>query len=217
MLTRFCVVVAMGGFSLVELMLALSLGLTLSGVMLRGLVTEGQNGERFSRLLQERATQRRALDLIKGDLAAAVAVSDRPEQDPKACKLAGRQPVLHLTTSVGPITYALGAAPSAIWRGQVLMRCGPAFGLDGQLQPQTQPVNRVVLDALPATAPPWEDCGALSPALLRPLGPTPSLPLSICLDASGNWAAIRLLRQVQDGPSGQGTRLTMITAGRLAG
>ena len=78
MLTRFCVVVAMGGFSLVELMLALSLGLTLSGVMLRGLVTEGQNGARFSRLLQERATQRRALDLIKGDLAAAVAVSDRP-------------------------------------------------------------------------------------------------------------------------------------------
>jgi len=50
-----------GGFSLVELMLSLSLGLALSGVMLQGLMAEGQNGARFSRLLRERAAQRRTL------------------------------------------------------------------------------------------------------------------------------------------------------------
>ena len=34
----------MAGFSLVELMLSLSLGMALSGVMLQGLMAEGQNG-----------------------------------------------------------------------------------------------------------------------------------------------------------------------------
>ena len=205
----------MPGFSLVELMLALSLGVALSGAMLQGLFAEGQNGARLSRLLQERATQRRTLSLIKGDLAAATAVSETPEQEQHACNLAGRRPVLHLTTPAGPITYALGAAPSAIWRGQVLMRCGPAFGLDGQLKPQSQPVNRVVLDALPAVAPSWRDCGALSSTPLRPVEPTPSLPLSICLDASGSWAAIRLVQELQAGSQQPATRLTSTTSAGL--
>ncbi len=69
----------MGGFSLVELMLSLSLGLALSGVMLQGLMAEGQNGARFSRLLRERAAQRRTLELVKQDLAQATAVSETPE------------------------------------------------------------------------------------------------------------------------------------------
>ena len=68
----------MGGFSLVELMLSLSLGLALSGVMLQGLMAEGQNGARFSRLLRERAAQRRTLELVKPDLAQAPACSETP-------------------------------------------------------------------------------------------------------------------------------------------
>ena len=44
--------------------------------------------------------------------------------------------------------YSLGAAPSPIWRGTVLMRCGPAFDLKGQPSATGQPQNRVVLDAV---------------------------------------------------------------------
>jgi type II secretory pathway component PulJ len=94
----------MGGFSLVELMLSLSLGLALSGVMLQGLMAEGQNGARFSRLLRERAAQRRALELIKQDLSQATALSETPEHEQHGCSLAGRTPVLHFSTAAGPIT-----------------------------------------------------------------------------------------------------------------
>jgi hypothetical protein len=139
----------MGGFSLVELMLSLSLGLALSGAMLQGLMAEGQNGARFSRLLRERAAQRRTLELVKQDLAQATAVSETPEHEQHGCSLAGRIAVLHLRTGAGPITYSVGAAPSAIWRGRVLMRCGPAFGLDGLITAGSASMNRVVIDGLP--------------------------------------------------------------------
>lgn len=138
----------MAGFSLVELMLSLSLGLALSGVMLQGLMAEGQTSQRLTRLWRERAWQRRTLELVKSDLLQATAVSASPELEPHACSLAGRSPVLQMSTSAGPITYSVGAAPSAIWRGQVLMRCGPAYGLEGSLSPGAQAQNRVVIDGL---------------------------------------------------------------------
>jgi hypothetical protein len=47
------------------------------------------------------------------------------------------------------IVYSVGAAPSAIWRGQVLMRCGPAYGLDGVIRPGGRAQNRVLIDDLP--------------------------------------------------------------------
>jgi hypothetical protein len=148
----------MGGFSLVELMLSLSLGLALSGVMLQGLMVEGQNGTRFSRLLRERAAQRRTLELVKHDLAYATAVSTMPKLEQHGCSLAGRTPVLHLSTAAGPITYSVGAAPSTIWRGRVLMRCGPAFGLDGLMTAGMQPINRVVIDGLAVKPTQWQGC-----------------------------------------------------------
>lgn len=129
-------------------MLALSLGLALSGVMLQGLMAEGQNGLRFSRLMHARAVQRRTLDLIQRDLAQASMASIDPSGESAACGLSGRTAVLHLKTAAGLITYSMGAAPSRIWRGAVLMRCGPSYGLDGWLQGGTAPVQRVVLDAL---------------------------------------------------------------------
>jgi hypothetical protein len=138
----------MGGFSLVELMLSLSLGLALSGVMLQGLMAEGQNGARFSRLLRERAAQRRTLELVKQDLSHAISVSTTPDLEHHACSLAGRIPVLYLSTAEGAITYSIGDAPSQIWRGKVLMRCGPAYRLDGRLAKALQASNRVVIDAL---------------------------------------------------------------------
>jgi hypothetical protein len=153
----------MGGFSLVELMLSLSLGLALSGVMLQGLMAEGQNGARFSRLLRERAAQRRTLELVKHDLAQATAVSETPELEQHGCSLAGRIAVLHLRTGAGPITYSVGAAPSAIWRGRVLMRCGPAFGLDGLTSGGSQTLNRVVIDGLPMKSTNRQGCEPLLP------------------------------------------------------
>ena len=139
---------AMAGFSLVELMLSLSLGLALSGVMLQGLMAAGQTSQRLTRLWRERAWQRRTLELVKSDLLQATAVSASPELEPHACSLAGRTPVLQMSTPAGPITYSVGAAPSAIWRGQVLMRCGPAYGLEGSLSIGSQAQNRVVIDGL---------------------------------------------------------------------
>lgn len=47
------------------------------------------------------------------------------------------------------IVYSVGRAPSAIWRGQVLMRCGPSYGLDGVINLEGAYQNRVLLDALP--------------------------------------------------------------------
>ena len=136
------------GFSLVELLLALSLGLALSGVMLQGLIADGRSSQRLVRVLRDRAIQRRTLDLIRHDLQQATAVSEAPELEQPTCNLAGRTPVLQMSTPAGPITYSVGDAPSAIWRGQVLMRCGPAYGLEGALSAGTAAQNRVVMDGL---------------------------------------------------------------------
>ena len=201
---------AMGGFSLVELMLSLSLGLALSGVMLQGLMAEGQNSVRFSRLLRERASQRRTLELVKHDLAQATLVSTTPELEQHGCSLSGRTAVLHLTTPAGPITYSVGAAPSAIWRGRVLMRCGPAFGLDGLITGGTQPLNRVVLDGLAPNPVPWSGCAVLlssSSSGVMELGGSAAQPFSACLDPASGLIGLHLQQMLND--SDQSKRLEM--------
>ena len=139
------------GFSLVELLLVLALGMGLFGVILQALLAEGRNSGQLVRLLRERAFQRRSLDLVASDLRQATGISASPDLAEPACSLAGRTPVLQLETAAGPITYSFGRAPSAIWRAQVLMRCGPAHGLDGALNAGGSTPNRVVIDGLMAT------------------------------------------------------------------
>jgi hypothetical protein len=185
----------MGGFSLVELMLSLSLGLMLSGVMLQGLMAEGQNGTRFSRLLRERAAQRRTLELVKGDLARALAVSAAPEQEQHACGLSGRIPLLHLITVAGPITYSVGRAPSSIWRGRVLMRCGPAFDLNGGLSVGSNALNRVVIDGLAEQPSAWEGCSAREGT---DLAGSSRQGFSICLQPESGLIGLRLLQELGD-------------------
>jgi len=136
------------GFSLLELLLAMALGLSLFGVILQALIHDGQNGMRFARLLRERAFQRRALELVKSDLRWAEAMALDPSASSPACSLSGREAVLHLETQAGAITYSLGQPPSKIWRGVVLMRCGPVYGLKGELTTGGAAINRVVLDGL---------------------------------------------------------------------
>ena len=127
------------GFSLMELLVALSLGLLLWGVVLQALVAEG-------RQVRERSQQRRVLALLRNDLRRASQV-DLAQAAGAACGLGGRDPVLQLQTPAGPITYTVGSPPSAIWRRRVLMRCGPAFGLDGEPSAGAAQ-NRVLLDGL---------------------------------------------------------------------
>lgn len=139
------------GFSLLELLLAMALGVTLFGVILQALLAEGQTRDQLMRLLREKAFQHRTFDLVQSDLRRATAISERPELAEAACNLGGRKALLHLKTPAGPITYSSGRAPSDIWRGDVLMRCGPAYGLDGALNPSGVMLNRVVIDGLMAT------------------------------------------------------------------
>ena len=136
------------GFSLLELLLALSLGLVLSAVAMQSLLADGQRSQRLGEQFRQRSEQRRLLALIESDALAATALSADPEPQLSLCSLAGREPVLQLTTTAGVITYSRGASPSSIWRGEVVMRCGPAYGIDGRLTSGAAQ-NRVVLDQLP--------------------------------------------------------------------
>lgn len=134
------------GFALQELLLALAIALLLCAGMLQLVVQESRGSGRMARVLRERLWQRRALDLVRDDLLRADAVRLNGGLD-SVCGLSGRRAVLQLANRQGVITYSLGAPPSPIWRGQVLMRCGPAFGLDGE--PSSGDFqNRVVLDGL---------------------------------------------------------------------
>lgn len=134
------------GLSLVEVLLAACLGLLVWGVALQAVVADGRQVDRLVRQLRERGQQRRVLALLRGDLLRAERV-DIAQATGSACGLGGRDPVLQLQTAAGPITYTVGSAPSAIWRGRVLMRCGPAFGLHGEPSAGAAQ-NRVLLDGL---------------------------------------------------------------------
>ena len=116
-------------------------------------------GEQF----RQRSEQRGLLALIESDVLAATALSADPDPQLSLCSLAGREPVLQLTTTAGVITYSRGASPSSIWRGEVVMRCGPAYGVDGLLSAGAAQ-NRVVsiscrlgrlMDSVPASRVPW--------------------------------------------------------------
>ena len=107
--------------------------------------------------LRESAQQRRTLELIRAELAIGSSWTVDPAPSHQwSCGMAGRQPVLAISldsssteVSSRVIVYSVGAAPSAIWRGQVLMRCGPAYGLDGVIGPGGRAQNRVLIDGLP--------------------------------------------------------------------
>lgn len=136
------------GLTLVELLLGLGLGMALFVTLLQALLLHSRGNERLVRLMRERGVQRRTLALLRDEILRAerLELGESLALQP-ACSLAGRRPVLHLQTPQGTISYTLGAPPSAIWRGQVLMRCGPAYGLDGEPSSGSSQ-NRVLLDGL---------------------------------------------------------------------
>ena len=152
------------GFTLTELLVAMALGLVVAGVVVQGLIASGRSGERLALLLRERTFQRRTLALLRAELAAAESWQAGTGTS-AGCNLAGRTPVVQVVVQGQRITYSIGTAPSAIWRGKVLMRCGPAYGLEGELSSGAAQ-NRVVLDGL---APPPQGLQVVeeAPGLLR--------------------------------------------------
>lgn len=137
-----------GAFSLPELLVALAVGLTVAGVLIQGLVGAIQSGERLGLFLRERQMARRTLALLRSEFGLARGWRVGPGSEAGAeCALGGRVPLFALEVEGRWITYSVGAAPSGIWRGQVLMRCGPAYGLAGDLSGGAAQ-NRVVIDAL---------------------------------------------------------------------
>ena len=157
MIKRFPKTRAESGFSLIELLLSISLGSMLFVVLLQLIGADLRLGNSMASRLRESAQQRRTLELIKGELAIGSSwMVDPAPSHQGSCGLAGRQPVLAISldshntrASAQTIVYSVGAAPSPIWRGQVLMRCGPAYGLDGVIRPDGKAQNRVLIDGLP--------------------------------------------------------------------
>lgn len=196
----------MTGFSLVETLVALSVGLSLAGGIMQTLLWQGHVHGRLSRLVRERAWQQRTLGLIAADVSLSNGISTSPQSEKAACPLAGRQAVLHLHSAAGPITYSVGNAPSPIWRGRVLMRCGPAFDLQGKPSMGTQAQNRVVLDGLPSRPSPWGGCNALLRSGGSELAGSFQQGLSACLDSSGALLGLRLEQEL--GTSGQQQRIS---------
>ena len=145
------------GFTLIELLLSISLGSMLFVVFLQLIGADLRLGSSMASRLRESAQQRRTLELIRGELAIGSSWTVDPASSHQwSCGMAGRQPVLAISldpssteVSSRVIVYSVGAAPSAIWRGQVLMRCGPAYGLDGVIRPGGRAQNRVLIDGLP--------------------------------------------------------------------
>ena len=183
---------AAAGFSLVELLLAAALGLGLCGLMLQGLLSDGNQSQRLGRLYRERANQRRTLELVRSDVERALAVSAQPELEASACGWASRKPVLHLKLDGGrSISYSVGAAPSGIWRGQVLMRCGPAFDLFGQLSTSVNSQNRVVIDGLAKPDRGWTGCQTLVPGGAD-LNGSGREGFAACFDPTRQLVAMRL-------------------------
>ena len=139
------------GFTLVELMLAALLGTFLCGVVSQLLFAETRQGGALAESFQLKQWQRRTLELLKGDLERASSWQIDPDASVDwPCALADRHPRLAITPRDGsdPVVYSLGPAPSAIWRGDVLMRCGPAFDLRGGIRSGSRYQNRVVLDGV---------------------------------------------------------------------
>ena len=145
------------GFTLIELLLSLSLGSLLFVVLLQLIGADLRLGNSIASRLRESAQQRQTLELIRAELAIGSGWEVDPAMSQQwPCVMAGRQPVLAIgldgsksQASAQTIVYSVGAAPSAIWRGQVLMRCGPAYGLDGVIRPGGKAQNRVLIDGLP--------------------------------------------------------------------
>ena len=190
-----CTAAGSSGFTLLELMLALAIGALLFALLLRLIGADLQLGRAMALRLSETSRQRRSLELIREELGVAHGwMVDPPVSNHWPCRMNGRRPVLAIATQQADqqargeqaIVYSVGSAPDAIWRGLVLMRCGPAYSLDGVPNLQGAFQNRVLLDALP------HDIGSGFTA--RPHPQWPVLELEIEQQLPSSTGELRSLR-----------------------
>ena len=114
------------GFTLLELMLSLSLGALLFALMLRLIGADLQLGRAMAVRLSETSRQRRSLQLIREELGLADGwMVNPPVSNRWPCRMSGRCQVLAIATQLddsqargeGAIIYSVGSAPDSIWRG----------------------------------------------------------------------------------------------------
>ncbi|MEB3322259.1 MAG: prepilin-type N-terminal cleavage/methylation domain-containing protein [Synechococcaceae cyanobacterium] len=191
------------GFTLAEVLVAGAIG---AGVMVaagQALVASATLTARAGRELREQEFRQRALRLIAMDLALARRLSAAPEAETPPCGGSARTTVLHLEVGGGrpAIAWAVGAAPSPIWRGPVLWRCGPAYGLDGTPSLAGAWQSRVVLDGLadPGTG---GTCAATGLAEGSELAGSLALGLAVCRQATTGLVGVRL--EQRSGGAAQG-------------
>lgn len=146
----------LAGFTLVELLMALSTGLLLMLAIAQLLLAETADARRLGRVMREQLGAQRALGLIQNELQQAIAVSSSlPVGGHAGCGLTGREIRLVLQLASGLVTYSVEGKPAAIWRGSALMRCGPTYGLDGQLNPGSNQ-STVLIDAVHGSTLSWQ-------------------------------------------------------------
>ena len=117
------------GFTLLELLLAAGFGVVFCAGLFQLLLGDLRLAVSLAQRLQSRRQQQRALGLMRAERDLGVGVIANPPLSPEwPCSLGGRRPVLAIALSADDpqarrqaIVYSVGAAPSAIWRGQVLM------------------------------------------------------------------------------------------------
>ena len=135
-----------------QLLLAAGLGALISSLALQLLAGHALQSGSW-RSVGSNGAAARTLQLLKADLAKADHWQLKPAWDPQwSCSVGSRQPLLAIHSADGSpaVVYSLGAPPSAIWRGQVLVRCGPSFDLQGRPNRFGAYQNRVVLDQVEA-------------------------------------------------------------------
>ena len=87
------------GFTLLELMLSLSLGALLFALMLRLIGADLQLGRAMALRLSESSRQRRSLELIREELGLAIGwMVNPPVSNRWPCRMSGRRPVLAIAT-----------------------------------------------------------------------------------------------------------------------
>ena len=198
-----------GGYSLAEMLMALSAGLLVSVALIEGLMHEVQGSTRLQNAWRQRHWQQRVLNLVRDDLESSETVSSEPEQEAYACNLNGRTAVLHMSGRNGSTTYSVGPAPSPIWRGPVLMRCGKAFDLNGSVTTTNSPAqNRVLIDGLRDSEAELDPCNGATAS-------GANMPNAHRLRATGWSACIAgslLLVRLSSGTAGQPTTESRLAA-----
>ena len=116
------------GLTLLELLLALSLGLLLSGAMIQTLLADSRGSTQLLRQLRQRQQQQRLLALVRTELLRSERISLTPAQEAHACDLAGRSPVLQFAQKL--ITYTDWSM--TVWGVVLTMVGGYGLAIQGQ-------------------------------------------------------------------------------------